>query len=95
MAHIVELSDEARQDLAGLRAFDRSAVAKEMLTVLSVNPTLKSNSRIKLLEQPAPTQYRLRVGDVRVFYDVRNDGSVWVKRVMYKEMAQIYGRTQP
>ena len=25
---------------------------------------------VKMLRQPAPTQYRLRVGDYRVFYDV-------------------------
>ena len=42
----------------------------EIEQTLSVNPTLQSIARVKKLRQPAPTQFRLRVGDFRVFYDV-------------------------
>jgi len=44
--------------------------ADEIEQTLSVNPTLQSIARVKKLRQPAPTQFRLRVGDFRVFYDV-------------------------
>jgi mRNA-degrading endonuclease RelE of RelBE toxin-antitoxin system len=63
-----------------------------MLTILTVNPSLESHARVKLLEQPAPTQYRLRVGKVRVFYDIRDENSVWVERILYEKEAHVYGR---
>ena len=53
-----------------MRAFDSAAIIAEIERVLMVNPTLVSKARVKLLRQPAPAEYRLRVGDFRVFYDV-------------------------
>jgi mRNA interferase RelE/StbE len=70
MPHELRYSDEAVKQLKGLRAFERAAVIDQIEKVLGVNPTLESKVSIKLLRQPAPTQYRLRVGDIRVFYDV-------------------------
>ena len=54
--------------------------------VLLVNPTLESKARVKLLRQPAPTQYRLRVGEFRVFYDVVQE-TVLVIQILSKEEA--------
>jgi mRNA-degrading endonuclease RelE of RelBE toxin-antitoxin system len=53
-----------------LRAFDQTAILDHIEQVLSVNPTMENKARVKRLRQPAPTQYRLRVGEFRVFYDV-------------------------
>jgi len=61
MAYIVKLTQEAKMQLDRLKAFDRQIVFSEITTLLSTNPTLTSQSRIKLLTQPAPNQYRLRV----------------------------------
>lgn len=66
-------SEEAVNQLKALRAFDRAAVIDQIEKVLAVNPTLESKVGIKRLRQPAPTQYRLRVGEMRVFYDVDQD----------------------
>ena len=63
-------SEAAVGQLRKLRAFDRAMILREIEQVLGVNPTLESKAKIKLLRPPAPTQYRLRVGEFRVFYDV-------------------------
>ena len=49
-----------------------------------MNPTVVSKSRVKRLREPAPTQYRLRVGEFRVFYDVDQD-TVLVIQVLSKQ----------
>jgi mRNA interferase RelE/StbE len=84
MAYDVQLSPEAIEDLAALRAYDRAAVIDAMERVLAVNPTVESRSRIKRLRQPAPTEFRMRVEDVRVYYDVEEQ-VVWVARILSKE----------
>ena len=63
-------SEAAVGQLRKLRAFDRAMILREIEQVLGVNPTLESKAKIKLLRPPAPTQYRLRVAEFRVFYDV-------------------------
>lgn len=50
-------------------------------------PTKKSKSRIKRLRGLARPQFRLRVGDVRVFYDV-NVEQVEVLAIVAKAQAQ-------
>ena len=40
--------------------------------MLTTNPTLQSKAKIKKLRQPAPAQFRLRIEDFRVFYDVED-----------------------
>jgi mRNA-degrading endonuclease RelE of RelBE toxin-antitoxin system len=66
----VRYSNEALEQLKRLRAFDQTAILDQIEQVLSVNPTMESKARVKRLRQPAPTQYRLHVGEFRVFYDV-------------------------
>jgi mRNA-degrading endonuclease RelE of RelBE toxin-antitoxin system len=70
MPYEVRYSDEAIEQLKGLRAFDRTAILDPIENVLGVNPTTESGARIKRLREPAPTRYRLRVGEFRVFSDV-------------------------
>ena len=85
-------SDEAVQDLKELRAFDRSTVFDQIEQVLAVNPTLESKAKVKRLKEPAPTQYRLRVGEYRVFYDVEEQAVVSVLRILSKEASLDYLR---
>ena len=70
MVYVVRYSNEAVEKLKRLRAFDQTAILDQIEQVLSVIPTMESKARVKRLRQPAPTQYRLRVGEFRVFYDV-------------------------
>ena len=70
MRHEIVLSPEAVQDRRRLRAYDRAIVDDAIETHLRHGPTRVSKSRIKRLRGLARPQYRLRVGDFRVFYDV-------------------------
>ena len=64
------LAPEAIEDLRKLKAGDRTAVKEALETHLRHEPTKTSRSRIKCLRGVARPQYRLRVEEVRVFYDV-------------------------
>jgi mRNA-degrading endonuclease RelE of RelBE toxin-antitoxin system len=64
------LAPEAVEDLRRLKANERSAVKEALETHLRHEPTKTSRSRIKRLRGIARPQYRLRVEEVRVFYDV-------------------------
>ena len=64
------LAPEAVEDLRRLNAARRSAVRKGLETHLRNEPRKTSRSRIKRLHRLSRPQYRLRIGEVRVFYDV-------------------------
>ena len=66
----IVLSPEALDDFRRLRANVRSAVRDAMETHLRNEPTKVSKSRIKRLRGMSRPHYRLRVDDLRVFYDV-------------------------
>jgi mRNA interferase RelE/StbE len=70
MRHEIVLSPEAIDDFRRLRASIRSSVRDAIETHLRQQPTRSSRSRIKRLRGVERPQYRLRVGDVRIFYDV-------------------------
>jgi len=56
-------------------------------------PTKVSKSQIKRLRGISKPQYRLRVGEMRVFYDVR-DETVEVLAIVAKRQAQKWLATQ-
>jgi mRNA-degrading endonuclease RelE of RelBE toxin-antitoxin system len=64
------LAPEAVEDLRRLKARDRTGIKEALETHLRHEPTKTSRSRIKRLRGVARPQYRLRVEEVRVFYDV-------------------------
>ena len=70
MAYRITFSPEAREDYDTLRAVDRSAVRDAINQHLVDQPDRVSKSRIKRLRRMAKPEYRLGVGDLRVFYDI-------------------------
>jgi len=72
MRYEIELSPEAIEDLKRLKANRRAHMKRAMETYLRHEPTKTSKSRIRRLRGLSKPQYRLRVGDLRVFYDVSN-----------------------
>ena len=70
MRYEIVLAPEAIEDLRGLKAAIRSAALAAIETHLRNEPTKASRSRIKRLRGLRRPQFRLRVGDARVFYDV-------------------------
>ena len=59
------------QDFKRLPAYDRSIVWDAIEKHLRYEPEKVSKSRIKRLRGVSRPMYRLRVGEIRVFYDVR------------------------
>ena len=70
MAYDIILAPEAVEDLQRLKAHMRATVRDALVQHLRHEPTRVSKSRIKRLRQLRHPQYRLRVDEVRVFYDV-------------------------
>ncbi len=70
MRYTIVLSPEAVDDLAQLKANVRAKVLDALETHLRRAPTKASKSRIKRLRGLKQPQYRLRVDDIRVYYDV-------------------------
>ncbi|MBI4863499.1 MAG: type II toxin-antitoxin system RelE/ParE family toxin [Candidatus Riflebacteria bacterium] len=70
MKYEILLAPEAVEDLGSLKANVRAAVREALEAHLRHDPEKVSKSRIKRLRGLSRPQYRLRVGEVRVFYDV-------------------------
>ena len=70
MRYEIVLAPEAVEDLEALRANVRTEVRDAIQRHLRHEPTKPSKSRVKRLRGLSRPQFRLRVGDVRVFYDV-------------------------
>jgi len=81
------LAPEAVEDLKGLKANVRAEVNAALERHLRHEPGRLSRSRIKRLRGLRRPQFRLRVGDVRVFYDV-SDGAVEVLAIVTKSEAE-------
>jgi mRNA-degrading endonuclease RelE of RelBE toxin-antitoxin system len=84
MPYEIRYSNEAIEQLKKLRVFDRRTILDQIDEVLTVNPTTGSKARIKRLREPAPTAFRLRVGEFRVFYDVA-ENTVLIIQVLSKQ----------
>jgi len=83
----IVLAPEAVEDLRSLKTNFRTAVRDALETHLRHEPTKASRSRIKRLRGVTRPQYRLRVGEVRVFYDV-SGRTVEVLAVVAKSEAE-------
>jgi mRNA-degrading endonuclease RelE of RelBE toxin-antitoxin system len=70
MSFVIILAPEAVDDLKRLKANIRADVRAALETHLRHEPKKLSRSRIKPLRGLRRPQYRLRVGEIRIFYDV-------------------------
>jgi mRNA interferase RelE/StbE len=88
----IVLAPQAVADFKRLRAHHRGKLRDALEVHLRHEPTKTSRSRIKRLRGVSRPQYRLRVDDVRVFYDVvenrvevlaivpKREAETWLKR---------------
>ena len=91
------LAPEAVEDFRRLRANVRSIVRDSLETHLRHEPRKTSRSRIKRLRGLARPQYRLRIGDIRIFYDVsaesveglaivpKSEAAIWLEQFGKRE----------
>jgi mRNA-degrading endonuclease RelE of RelBE toxin-antitoxin system len=73
MEYEIVVTRAADHDLAALSAYDRTMILGAIDSNLTHQPKQESRSKIKKLIQPAISEFRLRVGDFRVYYDVIED----------------------
>src|SRR2546423_1198307 len=85
----IRYAAEAVADIRALRAFDRRRLLVGIEHHLTFQPRRVSRSRIKAMVQPFWSQYRLRIDDYRVYYDVDDERrQVHVLRVLVKATEQ-------
>ena len=83
------LAPSAVTELRSLRADIRGRVRDAIERHLRYEPTKVSRSRIKRLQGIEQPQYRLRVDEIRVFYDVV-EATVEVLAIVSKDQAQAW-----
>jgi mRNA-degrading endonuclease RelE of RelBE toxin-antitoxin system len=86
MRYEILLAPEAVQDLRSLKANLRAEVRDGLERHLRHQPAEVSRARIKRLIGEGSPEFRLRIGDIRIFYDIR-DGEVWVVAIVPKAEA--------
>jgi mRNA-degrading endonuclease RelE of RelBE toxin-antitoxin system len=83
----IVLAPDAARAMRALPARSRSEVRDAIETHLRHEPRKVSKSRIKRLRGMSQPQFRLRVGEIRVFYDV-TDEAVEILAIVTKAQTQ-------
>jgi mRNA-degrading endonuclease RelE of RelBE toxin-antitoxin system len=85
----IVLAPQAIRGLNALRPDHRAGVRRAIEQHLRHEPTRVSKSRIKRLRGLERPQFRLRVNEIRVFYDV-TEATVEVLAIVSKEQADAW-----
>jgi mRNA interferase RelE/StbE len=85
----IVLAPQVVRTLRALPARLRAEVRDALETHLRNEPMKVSKSRIKRLRSMRQPQFRLRVGDIRVFYDVENE-AVEILAIVTKAQAKAW-----
>jgi mRNA-degrading endonuclease RelE of RelBE toxin-antitoxin system len=83
MRYEIVFGPEAAETFKALAARLRAEVRDSIELHLRHEPTKTSKSRVKRLKGLTRPQYRLRIGEVRVYYDV-SDGAVEILGIVQK-----------
>jgi mRNA interferase RelE/StbE len=89
MPYDIILAPEAVEDLHLLKANIRAIVRAVLVSYLRHEPTQVSKSRIKRLRGLRHPQYRLRIDEIRVFYDV-HEQDVEILAIINKSAAEAW-----
>ncbi len=87
MRYKITLAPQAVEDFRALKANVRARVRDGIERHLRHEPTKTSKATIKRLKGVRRPEYRLRIADVRVFYDVGR-GEVRIVAIVAKEDAE-------
>jgi len=87
MRYEIFFAPEAVEDFQALKANLRARVRDAIERHLRHAPTRTSRSRIKRLRGISRPQYRLRVDEIRIFYDVTED-QVQILAIVSKSEAE-------
>ena len=89
MKYEVILKPAAVRDLNRIRKYDVVKILNAIERHLVREPRKESKSRIRRLRGKQPADYRLRVGDFRIFYAVE-ETAIHILRVMRKRETNSY-----
>jgi mRNA-degrading endonuclease RelE of RelBE toxin-antitoxin system len=89
MAYEIEFVDDALRDYRRLDAHVRASIRNALEVHLRHQPTKVSKSRIKRLRELRQPQFRLRVDDYRIYYDVE-EGIVTILGVVAKSRSEAW-----
>lgn len=84
MRYDIIYSAKAQSDIRKLKAHIRAKVKDAIETYLLYEPAKVSKSRIKRMRDLASPRYRLRVGDIRIYYDISSE-MVVIHAILTKE----------
>ena len=87
MRYDIVLGGGAVREFRRLGAYERARVRDALERFLRNEPTRVSRSRIKRLRGMRQPQYRLRLGEIRVFYDVA-ETEVQILAIVSKDEVQ-------
>lgn len=86
MVYTIEFAQDVWDDLKSFRKRDQVRILEAIEVHLTQEPMRQSKSRIKRLRPGTRPPFRLRVGNVRVYYDVAEDAQkVIVYGIVAKE----------
>jgi mRNA-degrading endonuclease RelE of RelBE toxin-antitoxin system len=93
----IEYTEEALKDLEYFRKPEQQLILDEVDLQLTYQPTTETNNR-KRLRPNSVAEWELRIGKYRVFYDVREEATpeivkiVRIEAVGFKEHNKVYIR---
>jgi mRNA-degrading endonuclease RelE of RelBE toxin-antitoxin system len=87
VTHKIVFTENAIDDFKSLDARRQATVRDAIGIHLTHEPAKESKSRIKRLKELGHPQYRLRVDDLRVFYDIAGEDVV-ILAIMSKERTE-------
>ncbi len=91
-AFIIEVTEEARDDLGFYTAAERKTIASDIRNQLSHQPMIETRNRKHLRDNPI-ARWELRSGKFRIFYEVDESAqSVVIISVGHKEHNKLYIR---
>jgi mRNA-degrading endonuclease RelE of RelBE toxin-antitoxin system len=90
--YILDITEDANEDLAYYRAFERKVIVNEIVAQLVDQPDVETHSRKSLRDNPI-ARWELKVGKFRVFYEIDPDEKlVTVVSIGHKEHNVLYIR---
>lgn len=91
-AYILDMTEDANEDLSYYRVFERKLITDEILVQLVDQPEVESHNRKSLRDNPI-AQWELKAGRFRIFYEIDPDEKVvTVVSVGHKEHTVLYIR---
>ncbi len=80
------LKPRAIKDIDSLKKYDAKVIIDKIEEHLRYDPDLISKASIKKLRGLQESDYRLRAGDYRIFYNIEKfNYTVYVLRIMHKD----------